>query len=59
VTDDGDGLSLRVDVTGDAELEQWAAQRYLPPLEAELDCPVRVDVQAAAGRRLRKSGPRR
>jgi exopolyphosphatase/guanosine-5'-triphosphate,3'-diphosphate pyrophosphatase len=59
VTDDGDGLSLRLGVTGDAELEQWAAQRYLPPLEAELDCPVRVDVQAAAGRRLRKTGPRR
>ena len=30
--------------TGDAELEQWAAERYLPPLETELDCPVRVDV---------------
>jgi exopolyphosphatase/guanosine-5'-triphosphate,3'-diphosphate pyrophosphatase len=53
--DDGDSLLLRVGATGDAELEQWAAQRYLPPLERELDCPVRVDVDTAPGRhRFRK-----
>ncbi len=59
VSDDGDGLVVRVDVTGDAELEQWAAERYLPPLETELECPVRVDVQAASARRLRKSAAAR
>jgi len=46
---------VRVSVTGDAELEQWAAERYLPPLETELECPVRVDVQTTSARRLRKS----
>jgi exopolyphosphatase / guanosine-5'-triphosphate,3'-diphosphate pyrophosphatase len=55
VSDDGDGLVVRVDVTGDAELEQWAAERDLPPLATELACPVHVDVQAASGRRFRKS----
>ena len=55
VSDDGDGLVVRVDVTGDAELEQWAAERYLPPLETELECPVRVDVQTTSPRRFRKS----
>ena len=55
VSDDGDGLVVRVDVTGDAELEQWAAERYLPPLETELECPVRVDVQTTSARRFRKS----
>jgi exopolyphosphatase/guanosine-5'-triphosphate,3'-diphosphate pyrophosphatase len=62
VTGDGeDGLLLRVEATGDAELEQWAAQRFVAPLESELGCPVRVDVQAPAAspaappRRFRKA----
>jgi exopolyphosphatase/guanosine-5'-triphosphate,3'-diphosphate pyrophosphatase len=55
VSDDGDGLVVRVGVIGDAELEQWAAERYLPPLETELECPVRVDVQSTPARRFRKS----
>ena len=59
VADDGDGLVVRVAVTGDAELEQWAAERYLPPLETELGCPVRVDVQATPARRFRKSAQTR
>ena len=50
VADDGDGLVIRVEATGDAELEQWAAERYLPPLEAELRCPVRVDLRLAGTR---------
>jgi exopolyphosphatase / guanosine-5'-triphosphate,3'-diphosphate pyrophosphatase len=50
--DDGaDGLQVRVEATGDAELEQWAAQRFLEPLADELDCHLRVDVLPAAGRR--------
>jgi exopolyphosphatase/guanosine-5'-triphosphate,3'-diphosphate pyrophosphatase len=59
VSPDGDGLLVRVEVSGDAELEQWAAARDLPPLETELACPVRVDVQSASGRRFRKSAPAR
>jgi len=50
VADDGDGLVIRVEASGDAELEQWAAERYLPPLEGELGCPVRVDLQVAGSR---------
>jgi exopolyphosphatase / guanosine-5'-triphosphate,3'-diphosphate pyrophosphatase len=55
----GDGLMVRVDVTGDAELEQWAAERYLPPLEAELACPVRVDVRTASARRVPRTAAAR
>jgi exopolyphosphatase/guanosine-5'-triphosphate,3'-diphosphate pyrophosphatase len=43
VEQDG-SLLLRVRAGGDAELEQWAAQRYLGPLEHELDRRVRVEV---------------
>jgi exopolyphosphatase / guanosine-5'-triphosphate,3'-diphosphate pyrophosphatase len=50
VADDGEGLAIRVDVSGDAELEQWAAERYLPPLETELGCPVRVDMRLTGAR---------
>jgi exopolyphosphatase/guanosine-5'-triphosphate,3'-diphosphate pyrophosphatase len=58
--DESDGLVVRVEATGDAELEQWAAQRYLPPLADELECPVRVDVEAGATRhRLGKARPAR
>jgi len=46
---------VRVEATGDAELEQWAVERDLPPLQSELECPVRVEVQAVAGRRFRKN----
>jgi exopolyphosphatase/guanosine-5'-triphosphate,3'-diphosphate pyrophosphatase len=44
VEDRHDDLLLRVKATGDAELEQWAAQRYLAPLEAALKRVVRVEV---------------
>jgi exopolyphosphatase/guanosine-5'-triphosphate,3'-diphosphate pyrophosphatase len=58
--DDADGLVVRVDVTGDAELEQWAAQRDVPPLAAELDCPIHVEVEAGGSRRrLGKGRPAR
>ena len=42
--------------TGDAELEQWAAQRYLAPLEAALKRVVRVEVAhvASAARTARR-----
>ena len=53
VADDGDGLVIRAAAGGDAELEQWAAQRYLPPLEEELGCPVRVDIQGSSAARRR------
>jgi exopolyphosphatase/guanosine-5'-triphosphate,3'-diphosphate pyrophosphatase len=49
--DDRDGLQIRVETSGDAELEQWAAQRFLEPLAEELDCHLRVDVQPESGRR--------
>ncbi len=44
VEDRHDDLLLRVKATGDAELEQWAAQRYLAPLEEALQRVVRVEV---------------
>jgi len=44
IEDRHDDLLLRVKATGDAELEQWAAQRYLAPLEAALNRVVRVEV---------------
>ncbi len=59
VADTGDGLVVRVDVVGDAELEQWAAVRHLPPLEAELACPVHIEVQAPPARRFRKTAAAR
>ena len=47
VEDRHDDLLLRVKATGDAELEQWAAQRYLAPLEDALKRVVRVEVAHA------------
>jgi exopolyphosphatase/guanosine-5'-triphosphate,3'-diphosphate pyrophosphatase len=59
-TDQGDGLVVHVEATGDAELEQWAAQRYVAPLADELDCPIRVEVEAGSSRRrLGKARPAR
>ena len=56
VADEGDGLVVRATATGDAELEEWAAQRFVAPLAEELGCPVRVDIQAApAQKRARKT----
>jgi hypothetical protein len=48
VEDRHDDLLLRIKVNGDAELEQWAAQRYLAPLEEALKRVVRVEVSHAA-----------
>jgi hypothetical protein len=48
VEDRHDDLLLRIRVTGDAELEQWAASRYLAPLEEALERIVRVEVSHAA-----------
>jgi len=48
VEDRHDDLLLRLKVNGDAELEQWAASRYLAPLEAALERIVRVEVTHAA-----------
>jgi exopolyphosphatase / guanosine-5'-triphosphate,3'-diphosphate pyrophosphatase len=48
VEDRHDDLLLRVKATGDAELEQWAAQRYLAPLEDALKRVVRVEVKHAS-----------
>jgi exopolyphosphatase/guanosine-5'-triphosphate,3'-diphosphate pyrophosphatase len=44
VEDRRDDLLLEIQATGDAELEQWAAQRYLGPLEDALDRVVRVQM---------------
>ena len=44
VQDGAEDLLLRAHAAGDAELEQWAAQRYLGPLEKALDRVVRVDM---------------
>jgi len=58
VVEEGEGLIVRAGATGDAELEQWAAQRALAPLEKELGCPVRVDIHPApAAKRARKAAP--
>jgi exopolyphosphatase/guanosine-5'-triphosphate,3'-diphosphate pyrophosphatase len=44
VIDRGDDLLLRIRAGGDAELEHWAAQRYLGPLERELGKVIRVEL---------------
>ncbi len=44
VKDLGDTLLVQAEAHGDAELEQWAAMRYLAPLEDAIGKPVRVDV---------------
>jgi exopolyphosphatase/guanosine-5'-triphosphate,3'-diphosphate pyrophosphatase len=48
VKDSAEALLVHADAHGDAELEQWAAQRYLAPLEDALGKPVHVDVNGAA-----------
>ncbi len=63
VVDRGDDLLLRIRAAGDAELEQWAAQRDLGPLEAELGRTLRVELVPAVGgggrpRRRRRPPPR-
>ena len=40
----GDDYLIRLRAAGDAELELWAAQRHVGPLEAILDRPVRFEV---------------
>jgi exopolyphosphatase/guanosine-5'-triphosphate,3'-diphosphate pyrophosphatase len=47
VKDGGDALLVHADAHGDAELEQWAAQRYLAPLEDAIGKSVRVEVDGA------------
>jgi exopolyphosphatase/guanosine-5'-triphosphate,3'-diphosphate pyrophosphatase len=44
VKDGGDALLVQAEAQGDAELEQWAAQRYLAPLEDAIGKTVRVDL---------------
>jgi exopolyphosphatase/guanosine-5'-triphosphate,3'-diphosphate pyrophosphatase len=44
IIDRGDDLLLRIRAGGDAELEHWAAQRYLGPLERELGKVIRVEL---------------
>jgi exopolyphosphatase/guanosine-5'-triphosphate,3'-diphosphate pyrophosphatase len=46
VQDQGKELLMRARASGDAELEQWAAQRYLGPLEKALDRTVRFELDA-------------
>jgi exopolyphosphatase/guanosine-5'-triphosphate,3'-diphosphate pyrophosphatase len=46
VQDRGEDLLLRARASGDAELEQWAAQRYLGPLEKALDRAVLFELDA-------------
>jgi exopolyphosphatase/guanosine-5'-triphosphate,3'-diphosphate pyrophosphatase len=46
VQDRGEDLLMRARASGDAELEQWAAQRYLKPLERALDRVVRFELEA-------------
>ena len=61
VEDRHDDLLLRVKATGDAELEQWAAQRYLAPLEDALKRVVRVEMahvpSAAVAGTVEDEGP--
>lgn len=38
-----DGLTLHLRTTSDAELEQWAGQRHVGPLESELERPITVE----------------
>ncbi len=59
----GDDYLARLRATGDAELELWAANRHVAPLEAMLGKPVRFEVAnndfksqpAAAGARVQKA----
>lgn len=44
------GVTIRVRVTGDAELEQWAAARHVTPLAEWLRRPVTFQVGAARAR---------
>jgi exopolyphosphatase/guanosine-5'-triphosphate,3'-diphosphate pyrophosphatase len=44
VKDGGEALLVQAEAQGDAELEQWAAQRYLAPLEDAIGKTVRVDL---------------
>jgi len=44
IIDRGDDLLLRVRAAGDAELEHWAAQRYLGPVEDVLGRVIRVEL---------------
>jgi exopolyphosphatase / guanosine-5'-triphosphate,3'-diphosphate pyrophosphatase len=46
VEDRPDDMLLEITAVGDSELEQWAAQRYLGPLEAALGKVVRVQMLA-------------
>lgn len=43
-----DTIAIALEARGDAELELWAANRQLAPLERVLDRPVRFEVRAAA-----------
>jgi exopolyphosphatase/guanosine-5'-triphosphate,3'-diphosphate pyrophosphatase len=49
VKDGGGALLVQAEAQGDAELEQWAAQRYLAPLEDAIGKSVRVDVAGQNG----------
>ncbi len=44
LADRGDGYLLRLQASGDAELELWAAERHLRPFETLLGRPVRLEV---------------
>jgi exopolyphosphatase/guanosine-5'-triphosphate,3'-diphosphate pyrophosphatase len=48
VSDRSDGLLLKLYAAGDAELEIWAAQRHVGPLEAALDKTIRFEVTGVA-----------
>jgi exopolyphosphatase/guanosine-5'-triphosphate,3'-diphosphate pyrophosphatase len=54
IQDGGEDLLLRVRASGDAELEQWAAQRYLGPLEDALGRTVRFELTARPARSKRR-----
>jgi exopolyphosphatase/guanosine-5'-triphosphate,3'-diphosphate pyrophosphatase len=47
-TDTDDGLRLRLETRGDAELEIWAARRHAAPLAALFGAPVQFETAAAA-----------
>jgi exopolyphosphatase/guanosine-5'-triphosphate,3'-diphosphate pyrophosphatase len=49
VKDGGEALLVQAEAQGDAELEQWAAQRYLAPLEDAIGKTVRVDLASPIG----------
>jgi exopolyphosphatase/guanosine-5'-triphosphate,3'-diphosphate pyrophosphatase len=46
-TDTDDGLRLRLETRGDAELEIWAARRHAAPLAALFGAPVQFETAAA------------